>query len=968
VRRRKFLVEPAPAPSQPLREADGALASVRAQRETARVTPRPAVRRLLAKVLPTDSDLDAFCGDYFPAAYARFAGGMDRVGKVNLLLDCIDSGQILEKLREACPDAVQAHGEQASEPGLADGVPELDPIAEWLEWGTRKYGSIRVVGFQDKYKIRLPLHDVFVQLSVQPRERGEPMAKARASDRAMLHAEQPRNVQLQQALVLAGSLPYTAGIVLLGDPGAGKTTLLYHLYTRVATGGSASMGLPEGLCPVYIRCSSITAEDQTHFGLKAVILREAARCGYPAAGRCIVDEGRPVLFLLDGLDEVRDKAARARVCDWLAEETRHWPDSRFVVTCRFTAFRDEARLDNQFLRVEVEWLDEPRVRDFVHRWFGAVEQGLSAPGAREAATERAAARAEALLKVALDPERQKHVRLREMTENPLLLSTLCLVQHSDLRLPDKRGELYDRCLGLLLETWAAHAERPILPDKPARLVLQPLAYAMHTRAVRELSRAEAESLVAGPLVQIPVLRLSPAEFLEIACEQCGVLASRNVATYEFFHLSFQEYLTAAHIKEKGLATELARRAGDPWWHEVVQLAMSMPGMFEPFVRELIRTDRLAANIELVRACLDETILLDEAPFLELLDRAIAQIAKPRSGLSAWVGRWRGGPEPNLSPVVRAVLELVRGRNLRGVVERAQKLADYPDASVAAAARALIGRPVVHEVTEQVPAGAICREPVTGMSFVWVPPGRFLMGSSKEPGAPGFDPEAYDDETPAHEVELPHGVWMGEHPVTNAQYAVFLAGAKHAEPEFWQNRRFNAAEQPVVGVSFGDALAFCAWLTKRVRLQEGYAFELPTEAEWEHAARGTDERKYPWGKNDPTLERACFGRSFEMGAPAPVGGCPAGKSPFGCQDMAGNVWEWCLDAWIDSYHYMMTNSLNPCHAGNRAAARVVRGGSWGSNPGDLRCAIRIRYRPGNRGGDLGFRVVCRGSRQPWLTGS
>jgi formylglycine-generating enzyme required for sulfatase activity len=292
--------------------------------------------------------------------------------------------------------------------------------------------------------------------------------------------------------------------------------------------------------------------------------------------------------------------------------------------------------------------------------------------------------------------------------------------------------------------------------------------------------------------------------------------------------------------------------------------------------------------------------------------------------------------------------------------------ESPDAPVATAVHAREVDMPGEQVTEQAAQGTTWREPVTGMSFVWVPPGRFLMGSSKDQGAAGFDPEAYDDETPAREVELPHGVWMGEHPVTNAQYGAFLADREHEQPRFWQSREFNAAEQPVVGVSFEDALAFCAWLTERVPLQQGYGFDLPTEAEWEHAARGSDRRRYPWGNEDPTPERACFG--FHREASVPIGGRPAGKSPFGCQDMAGNVWEWCLDAWQEGYGHMMTKSVNPCHHGDRGAPRVVRGGSWFNYAGVLRCAFRDGSRPGDRSGILGFRVVCRGSRQPWLVGS
>jgi formylglycine-generating enzyme required for sulfatase activity len=262
------------------------------------------------------------------------------------------------------------------------------------------------------------------------------------------------------------------------------------------------------------------------------------------------------------------------------------------------------------------------------------------------------------------------------------------------------------------------------------------------------------------------------------------------------------------------------------------------------------------------------------------------------------------------------------------------------------------------------AGSAWREPVTGMSLVWVPPEAFLMGSSKYRGARGFDDGTWPDETPAHEVELPHGVWMGEHPVTNADYARFLEETQHEKPHAWQVRKYNAPAQPVVTVTFDDALAFCAWLTTRAGLHQGHVFDLPTEAEWEHAARGSDARKYPWGPDVPTPERACFGLPADSGAPVPVGERPAGKSPFGCHDMAGNIYEWCLDAWHDSYRDA-SKVVNPCERGLRGAPRVIRGGSWNSYPRHLRCAARNWREPGYRGDYLGFRVVCRGSRQPWL---
>ncbi len=268
-------------------------------------------------------------------------------------------------------------------------------------------------------------------------------------------------------------------------------------------------------------------------------------------------------------------------------------------------------------------------------------------------------------------------------------------------------------------------------------------------------------------------------------------------------------------------------------------------------------------------------------------------------------------------------------------------------------------------------GQSFRELTTKMSFLWVPPGKFWMGSSKKkwwraqpPAQPNYDSEAYDDETPVREVSLTDGFWIGEYPVTNAQYSVFMEATGARAPEYWQNPRFNAPEQPLVGVDWEESRKFAEWLTAQARLGDTLRFDLPTEAEWEYAARGSDGRKYPWGSEAPTAERADYGQDREKGKPGAVGTHPTGRSACGAQDMAGGVWEPCLDGWQDNYAEMVTNLVNPCQQPASGAPRVARGGSWGHGPGGLRCAGRDWNDPRRRFDDLGFRVVCRRSRQPW----
>jgi formylglycine-generating enzyme required for sulfatase activity len=235
--------------------------------------------------------------------------------------------------------------------------------------------------------------------------------------------------------------------------------------------------------------------------------------------------------------------------------------------------------------------------------------------------------------------------------------------------------------------------------------------------------------------------------------------------------------------------------------------------------------------------------------------------------------------------------------------------------------------------------SITLAPGVEMEFVRIPAGEFIMGSDKQK-----DPQASDDETPQHKIRLDE-YWIGKTPVTNAQYAVFAKATnqKFALPKGKENH-------PVVNVSWNDAAVFCQWLSKL----SGQQVRLPSEAEWEKAARGTNGRIYPWG--DEWDAKKCNSRDSGIRNTTPVGKfSPAGDSPYGCVDMAGNVWEWVAD-WYDG-HYSAISSVSSPVGPQSGNSRVMRGGAWDGDVAYIRSASRYYLTPTNRYDLLGFRCVA-----------
>ena len=217
----------------------------------------------------------------------------------------------------------------------------------------------------------------------------------------------------------------------------------------------------------------------------------------------------------------------------------------------------------------------------------------------------------------------------------------------------------------------------------------------------------------------------------------------------------------------------------------------------------------------------------------------------------------------------------------------------------------------------------------GAEMALVPAGEFVMGS-----------DDYDNERPRHRVYL-DAYYIDKLEVTNALFKRFTEATKRLAPDYWSNGNFNGASQPVVGVTWHDANDYCQWAGKR----------LPTEAEWEKAARGTDGRKYPWGEHwDPSQANG----EARLRKTATVGSYPGGVSPYGAHDMAGNTWEWVAD-WYDKDYYQRSPERNP-GGPESGDTRVLRGGSWLSSPLALRAAYRVDGTLGYRDSHVGFRCA------------
>ncbi|MEO8327206.1 MAG: SUMF1/EgtB/PvdO family nonheme iron enzyme, partial [Nitrospirota bacterium] len=599
-----------------------------------------------------------------------------------------------------------------------------------------------------------------------------------------------------------------------------------------------------------------------------------------------------VLLVFDGVDEVPVEQRSLVYRAVMAVFVRYPKLKHVIITCRSRSYTGPERLPG-FVPHHLAPFNDEKIRQFVQAWYAA-QQELDAAG-RET-------RIQDLQEVALGP-------LAELSPNPMLLTTMAVLHRKGAGLPKERVKLYDLAVNVMLQRWEMDKDtaesrpiRAVLEDeRRLREVLEHIAHFVHeTESGQENREGMNRYALLQELEHPKLLGALAGPFLNYVDQRAGLLTGEGGGeggipqTYRFPHRTFQEYLAGCYmVKGRRIHQAYRKRAGEgDYWSVAAQLG----------VEELFFNRR------------NDEVLLDLA--YELCPEAEPMgEAQCRSNLWAGMVAVLLGAEP-----LEADAEHPRGgttflETLKRRLQQLMQKSPLPPIERAEAGRHLakLGDSRFREDAWWLPD-----EPLLG--FVEIPAGPFHMGETGKTTT----------------IEIPYTYYIARYPVTQGQFQAFVDDGGYQEETLWAEAMaagvwaagkvkgrnddeprqqpekfvdpFGLPNHPVVGVTWYEALAYCRWLTQKLRewndtpeplrtlLQASgetgtpWGIMLPNEPEWEKAARGChDDRTYPWGE-EADHNRANYDQTNINGTNA-VGCFPQGKSPYEVEEMSGNVWEW-----------------------------------------------------------------------------
>lgn len=689
-------------------------------------------------------------------------------------------------------------------------------------------------------------------------------------------------------------------VLIEGDPGAGKTTFLRFaacMLARDADGrpcpGQRSwseqhlgLKLEKPPVPIFLRLAGLvpllSTDSRSDDRLR---LLELLATEWQSAlldreyWQRLLEEGGAWL-LLDGLDEVADLQLRSRLFEIVKDATVKW-QAPLVVASR--PFQTEKLVEMGFLVATVEPFGKEEIEAFLAFWTAAVHR-QDPRRAREGQSGRYLERLqEAIL---------TRPQVRALARNPVMLTCLCVVHWNRGDLPDVRSRVYEAVIYWLLNARAElRRERTGVEPDLAQRALSRLGLGAMSSPGGKQSILEMGSAVAAvrPVFErffqgdeASALERRIERWLLFECESSGVVEELAGGRLRFWHLTFQEFLAALELARGEMAhwwPVLAERFDQAQWWETTEL-------FVTCLYDLGRPESVDQLFErLLTAGGEKRDLRTDARMVGVVGRLLQPLQ---------VCGYRPAPE------LQAAYDTARHRTM--AIFEPEGAVQVPIGERIAAAEAL-GR-----------CGDPRLRPEVG-NFRAVPDTAVLLGKypvTVEEYQRFVDARGYEDER-----------WWED-------------GWAVKEKEGWENPgswegQLATPNRPVVEVSWWEAMAYCRWLSD----QRGVAIRLPTEGEWQAAATHP-KGEYPWGKAEPDEELANF--KHNVGRPTPVGVYPQGAGIHGHFDLAGNIWEWCIDAVGEG----------SCH---------LQGGAWYESGSNLRSLFYRRVRPEHRVDYVGFRVSC-----------
>jgi formylglycine-generating enzyme required for sulfatase activity len=686
-------------------------------------------------------------------------------------------------------------------------------------------------------------------------------------------------------------------------------------------------------------------------------------------------ENGNVLILLDGLDEISPSISEEWIRECIEIFAQRYNACRYLITCRILPYQNpKIELhDKEFSSFELAPFSKSKIVSFTKAWYAEVSNKWPIDSPAKRAGE-----------LCRDIERTD---LALLAPNPLLLTVIALVHTFDGKLPPVRALLYERSIDILLWRWEqekfqgyGRSRLQILLEKincnrdQLRGILSMLAFQSQKKDPVLQSKDSVKVIDQMSLLSV-LSELHPDKSLdwansvvEVMKLRTGLLLEKEKGVFSFPHRTYQEYLAGSYLSQSNdfdtQVFELLKKGNHYYWRDVILLAVGhLVHIHKDFGKPRLLVEALCPDDNKTVVRWHNVMLAGEV----LIEIGIQNLITTDHG--------------------KRLLNRVTTQLLAGLVSSAFVEKEKSD----------VGNILSQLGDPRFNTTRYCLPETTGNTidgFIRVKSKGFFMGAQKDDNHARTN--EYGNIDP---VNVLNDYWIACYPVTVAQMKCFVDDSGYQNREWWtklgwswrtgefnsdpgdvamktllhrrskemRNAPFNWEEQvnyvnhPVVGVNWFEALAYCNWLNAKLHScinhdehpinQDGFIVRLPTESEWEMAARGDDGCLFPWGNNTWSQEFANL-RASKINRTTSVGIFLKGKTFSGLYDMCGNVWEW-MSSMYKLYPYNDFDGRNSIDVSER---RVLRGGSWRDDPSSARCCSRLDAYPDMYYDYFGFRIA------------